>query len=283
MDLQSIIMLLIAIVLAFIPAIAWGYLFYIKDPEPKKWAVFTFLAGMFSVTPIIIYKWSWQYIPNVNIFYYINNIDNHIKIGDFLTIPVSVIISFMFVGVIEEYMKHIVVKYTDKKRFRNIDDVMQFSIIAALGFAFIENIMYFTLIWEKQGFENLIIAFIFRSIFSTFAHVLFSGIYGYYYGIGHFASPIYKDTVGRNRSTLIRMIHSIIHLKGSTIFHEEKVAQGLIVAMSLHALFNIALELNYTLIVIPFLIIGYFYLSYLFDKKEDHKEYGRILNKRTSI
>lgn len=272
----------ISIILASIPAIIWGYLFYIKEPEPKKLALMTFVGGMLSVIPIMIYKWSWHFIPQINIFYYISNVNHQFSIGDLLTIPLSVILSFMFIGIIEEYMKHIVVKYTDRNHFKNVDDVIEFSVIAALGFSFIENILYFIFIWKNQGVENLIVAFIFRSIFSTFAHVIFSGIFGYYYGLAHFASPIYKEMVGRSRPKLITLIHKIIHLKGTTIFHEEKITEGLLVSMTLHAIFNIMLELNFTILIIPFLIIGYVYLSYLFDKKEDHKEYGMIVNERTS-
>jgi len=101
----------------------------------------------------------------------------------------------MIVGVIEEYMKHLSVRATDDDKFMNIDDAIEYSIIAALGFAFIENIMYFYFIWIHQGVDALFISFIFRSIFSTFAHILFSGIYGYFYGIAHFAKPILEESV----------------------------------------------------------------------------------------
>ncbi|OGJ51980.1 hypothetical protein A2335_03065 [Candidatus Peregrinibacteria bacterium RIFOXYB2_FULL_32_7] len=277
MDFILILKIIIAIILAITPIIIWGYLFYIKDPEPRRLILITFIGGMLSVIPIMFYKWTWQYIPKINIFFYLNNFDHHlIQIGDLLTIPISVIFSFMFVGVIEEYMKHAVVKYGDKKYFRNIDDSIEFSIIAALGFAFIENILYFLMIWEHQGVENLVIAFIFRSIFSTFAHILFSGIFGYYYGIANFATPIYQEEILKNRHKIINFLHKCIHLKGETIFKEEKITEGLIISMSLHAVFNIILELDFTILILPFLIIGYLFLSYLFDKKEDHKEYGRI-------
>ncbi len=270
-----------SILLALIPAIVWGYLFYTKAPEPRKWIFLTFFGGMVAVFPIMLYKWSWQYFPELNIFYYLNNFQHHlIKIGDIVTIPMSVIFSFMFVGIMEEYLKHLIVKITDNKNLNNIDDAIEYSIIAALGFAFVENILYFFFIWRGQGLENLIIAFVFRSLFSTFAHILFSGIYGYYYGIAHFASPIYKEKIGRKRPLLVKIFHKIMHMKGSTIFQEEKITEGLLFAMGLHAIFNIILELDFTILVIPFLVIGYFYLSYLFDKKEDHKLYENIVNER---
>src|SRR3989339_895941 len=276
-----ILSIIIAIILALIPVIIWGYLFYIKEPEPKRLILKVFLGGMISIIPIILYKASWQYYPNLNVFLYVDNFKHHfIGIGDIFSIPVSVIFTFMFVGVVEEYMKHFIVKFTDKNNLKNIDDVMELSIIAALGFAFVENILYFLLIWQKQGVQNLIIAFIFRSIFSTFAHILFSGIYGYFYGIARFASPIYKENLIKNRSRFTTLMHKIIHLKGETIFKEEKIVEGLMFSMLLHALFNIVLELDFTILVVPFLIIGYIYLSYLFSKKEDHKEYGRVVGEQ---
>jgi uncharacterized membrane protein len=53
--------------------------------------------------------------------------------------------------------------------------------------------------------------------------------------------------------------------------------EGLLVAMGLHAIFNIALEVGWTFVIVPYLVLGYLLLSYLFDKKENHKRYNRFI------
>lgn len=270
--------ILLCFILACVPAYIWGYIFYKKQPEPRRWVALTFIAGILSVVPIMIYKFSWEFFPKLNVFLYTDNMDHDLLgFSNLVYLPVGVVLAFMFVGVLEEYMKNIVVRKTDRKHLSSIDDAIEFCIIAALGFAFVENMMYFFYIWNYQGFDSLFISFIFRSIFSTFAHILFSGIYGYYYGVAHFATPIWQEEIQQNRHPILRLMHRILHLKGSTLFREEKMMEGLLLAMGLHAFFNVALEVGWTFIIVPYLVIGYLLLSHLFNKKENHKRYNHFI------
>ena len=98
---------------------------------------------------------------------------------------------FLFVGVMEEMMKMSAVHAVDDNRIRHIDDAVMFAILAALGFAFTENILYFYLIWAKQGPENLLFRSYFALFFQPLRIFLFSG-FGYYYGVAHFAKPLLR-------------------------------------------------------------------------------------------
>lgn len=269
--------LLVSMLMASLPAVVWGYIFYKKDPVYAPKAIQTFLLGMSSVLPILLYKWSWDYLPYINIFNYTDAFQNDLISSSLLYLPLGSVFAFMFVGVIEEYMKHIVVKKADRGFFRNIDDAIEFSIIAALGFAFIENILYFYYIWEYNNTQVLLVSFIFRSIFSTFAHILFSGIYGYYYGIAYFADPIWAEEQRKSRHPITNFLHTMLHMKSNRVFCHEMATKGLLMAVLLHAFFNIMLEINITFFMIPFLTLGYMYLSHLFKKKENLKAYGYIV------
>lgn len=274
--------LLLTILLASVPALIWGYIFYKKDPVYRPKAKQTFLLGMVAVLPILLYKWSWNYFPQINIFTYTKGLQ--IDLFDFtpyLFLPVGTVIAFSFVGVIEEYMKHHVVKTIDRGFFRNIDDAIEFSIISALGFAFVENVLYFYYIWTYQGFEILMVSFVFRSIFSTFAHVLFSGIYGYFYGIAYFADPIWSEEIQKKRHPIFNFLHMLFHFKRNRVFATEKVSEGLALAVILHGIFNIMLEMNLTIFMIPFLVFGYSLLDYLFKRKENLKAYGYLVGEKS--
>jgi len=279
--------LVICFFLACFPAYIWGYIYYTKQPEPRRLVMLTFLAGMLSVVPILLYKLSWTFFPSLEVFLYTDKL-SHIEISlfSFLSIPLSVIMAFMFVGLIEEYMKHVAVKVVDDDKFMTIDDAIEYSIIASLGFSFVENIMYFYFIWIGQGIEQFFVAFIFRSIFSTFAHILFSGMYGYYYGIAHFSVPIFQEEMKKNRLWFTQKLHKLTGIRSEKLFHEEKVIEGLLISILLHAGFDVFLEIGWTYIILPYLVIGYLILDYLFDKKEDHINYGKVLegrNKKTSL
>lgn len=275
--------ILATILLACIPAIIWGFIFYKKDEVYRPKAKQTFLLGMTAVVPILLYKWSWNYLPQINVFNYTNNFQADVfDFTPYLYLPVGTLLAFMFVGVIEEYMKHLVVRRADQGFFRNIDDAIEFSIIAALGFAFVENILYFYYIWTYQGVEILMVSFVFRAIFSTFAHILFSGIFGYYYGIAYFAEPIWSEEQRQGRHKVYDFFHKIMHFKGDRVFAREKITEGLFLAVVLHGAFNILLEMNLTFFMIPFLVFGYTFLDYLFKRKENLKAYGYLVGESSS-
>ncbi len=267
-----------SIVLALIPAFIWGYIFYKKNPENKRIILLTFLVGGLAVFPILMYKFAWELFPWINAFrvadFYQNDV---IGFTNIVVLPLSVVITFMLVGIIEEFMKMISVKTVDDDRIKSIDDSMEFFIVAALGFSFVENILYFYNIILHYGPGHLFFPFLFRSSFSTLAHLIFSGILGYYYGIAHFAKPILQEEIRQGRALWTKALHKIFNIKKERLFYEENLFEGLLISIGLHALFNIFLELNATFLIVPFLICGYITLNYLFDKKESHKNYSKVM------
>ncbi|MEK7547671.1 MAG: PrsW family glutamic-type intramembrane protease [Patescibacteria group bacterium] len=274
----QIVQIIGSVILAAIPALFWGHIFYRKSPEGKKLTLLTFLLGALAVFPILLYKYSWNYFPWMNAFKIADNYkDDIIGFSNAVTLPLSIIITFMIVGAIEENMKFSSVKIVDDDEIKNVDDSIEFFIVAALGFAFTENILYFYNIWVMQGTTNLLLPFLFRSAFSTFAHLLFSGLLGYYYGIAHFAKPILQEEIRANRGHWTIWLHKIFNFRSEKMFYQEKLLEGLLLAIGLHALFNIFLEMNMTFMIVPFLIGGYLTLNYLFERKENHKAYGKLL------
>lgn len=267
-----------ATVLAFIPAILWGMLFYIKRPEDRRLSVITFLKGGIAVFPILLYKLSWDYFPWISAYKFADQYSKDIiDLTTFIAIPLSVLITYMFVGILEECMKYFAVTTSNEYKLLTIDDAIEFFIIVALGFSFTENILYFYNIWITKGPENLFYPFLFRSGFSTFAHIMFSGILGYYYGIAHFATPILQEEIRANRHHWTILFHKILSIRKDKLFHQEKMAEGLLIAAGLHALYNIFMEMDWKFLTVPFLVSGYITLSYLFAKKNNHKKYGKLL------
>ena len=275
MSKDAIIKVIFSAFLAIVPAMAWGYIFYKKQIGHKSMSLLTFFSGAFFVVPLLVYKYLWQFFPWINAFAYAHPFkDDFVGFANLTFIPLDVLVTFLIVGVIEEVAKFLAVKTTAHGKIHSIDDAIEFSVTAALGFAFIENIIYFYNIVSLRGVENILYPFIFRSLFSTFAHVMFSGIFGYYYGLAYFAKPIMGDPHQQRRWPIFRTLASIFHFKKDVSFREEKMMQGLLTAISLHALFNIFLEMNWTFLLIPYLTGGFILLSYLLEKKEDNKVYG---------
>lgn len=264
----------LAAVLAIVPACIWGYIFYKKQVGQKSMNMLTFFAGAFFVAPLLLYKFLWQFFPWINAFAYTQNLkDDPVGFASFTLIPLEVLATFLIVGVIEELAKFAAIKFTNEGRIHSIDDAIELSITAALGFAFVENIIYFYNIMTIRGPENLLYPFIFRSLFSTFAHMMFSGILGYYYGLAHFSHELNDDKATSRLWPITKVITKIFKLRKDVGFKDIKMTEGLLIAIGLHALFNIFLEMNWTFLLVPYLTGGYILLSYLLNKKIDNKIY----------
>ena len=221
----KIIKLGLALLLAIVPAAIWGYIFWKKQVGKKSMVLRTFVMGAFFVVPLLAYKSLWQYFPWINAFEYTHPLKNDlVGFASIGFIPLDVIVTFMIVGVIEEVAKLWAVKLTDKKTICSVDDAMEMFIMAALGFSFAENMLYFYNILSSKGIENIMYPFIFRSLFSTFAHVMFSGILGYYYGLAIFATNVVRDK--HNPKDGLSPAFSPKYPVART--HEEKITQVLI-------------------------------------------------------
>jgi len=284
MNIEEIVKLALAAGLAIVPACIWGFIFWKKQVGRKRMSASNFIAGAIFVTPLLVYKGLWQYFPWLNAFQYTHPFkDDLVGFSSFGLVPLDVVLTFMIVGVIEEVTKLWAVKMSDRGRIGSIDDAIEMSIMAALGFSFIENILYFYNIISGRGIDGILYPFIFRSLFSTFAHIMFSGVLGYYYGLALFATDVVKDEHNKKRWLGVRWFARLLHFKAATLFHEEKMAQGLLIAIGLHAVFNIFLEMNWTFALVPFLTGGFIYLNHLLEKVEDHKIYARVDENRNDV
>jgi RsiW-degrading membrane proteinase PrsW (M82 family) len=276
---SAILQIVGSIVLAFAPVFFWLTIFRGKLPQSRKLLLYTFCIGATAVFPILFYKYLWQYFPWLNAFKYTEGFATDvIGIGHIVSIPVTVVLTFFIVGIIEEAMKNVAVRIVDDETTtRDIDDAIELSIVAALGFSFTENIMYFHAIWIQQGPKKLLLPFIFRSVFSSFAHVMFSAIFGYFYGISFFAKPYLLE----NRRTIRwpQFLQRIFHIESAEIFSISKWVEGFVIATTLHAIYNIFLEMNWTFLLVPFLALGYGYVTYLLRKKENHKKFGLLVQR----
>ncbi|OGJ43182.1 hypothetical protein A3I58_00795 [Candidatus Peregrinibacteria bacterium RIFCSPLOWO2_02_FULL_39_10] len=113
--------------------------------------------------------------------------------------------------------------------------------------------------------------YIFRSIFTTCAHMIFSGIFGYYYGIGKFTITLTEQQKITGKSSFItRLISELFSLSLTESFKQKMILKGLFLALFIHATYNYLLQFNAVLPVIIFVVLGFLYLQYLFSRKTGH-------------
>ncbi len=172
---------------------------------------------------------------------------------------------FIIVGMLEEFIKHLVLRFSDEFKIQSVDDALEFAIIVALGFAFVENVLYFRGNIELMG-SDIYLLILMRSTISVSAHVTFSAIFGYFYGVARFGESFYQEVVQASRHKIINKIHQIIHLKIVTLLYQEQMMVGMFCAMGLHAIFNSLLEFQRVDLVIPFLFGLLFIILHLFHR-----------------
>lgn len=208
------------ILIGLLPSFAW-LVFYLKEdphPEPKKLIFETFLAG--AVATFIVF--SIQLPLN----------DWAISIG----IAQYTILSFFILSSIEEIFKFGAARLVVGKHPKDFDepvDAMIYLIVAALGFAAVENIAVALKASGSLTFETITLRF----IGATLLHTISSGLLGYYWAL------------------------SLIRKKRWLLF------KGIALATALHVVFNY-LILMYEPVVVPtaLLMVAALFILYDFEK-----------------
>jgi len=291
-------MLLFFIAAAAIPALAAIY-FMMRaghlDKTHKKLLIRTALFGMAGV-PIVI-GIDFLLKKYVGLDLNLLTSENASELYQFDKKPLEILYNMftggivlkVFLGIsamafIEEYVKHLVVKEVDwnQKGFNRIIDGVEFSMAAAVGFAFVENVVFFFII--KNHFldiNEILPALMVRAILGTAAHVMFSGIFGYYYGKAKFVGHTRKMHSKHVRKLWHFHVHKAFKVRWYRFKHfiqgknlhqhivdelhqDELIAEGLLIAIFLHAIFNFALTLGVGYLVVPFLALEYIFISHEF-------------------
>ncbi|OGZ33926.1 MAG: hypothetical protein A2Y98_00415 [Candidatus Portnoybacteria bacterium RBG_19FT_COMBO_36_7] len=172
-----VIYLLYAI-FGLLPSVIW-LLFYLrkdKHPEPNRMVVKIFLWGMLmgplAILAELFIKWLMNPVDLANFIDILrtNAKDSYLFIGIVFVAPV-----------VEEIVKYAVVHFAVLKNpdFDEPIDLMLYMIIAALGFAAIENLL---LIFQTPlpALDKVITLAALRFVSATFLHALSSGLLGYW-------------------------------------------------------------------------------------------------------
>lgn len=165
-------------VLGFIPSLIWLAFYLRKDkhPEPNSMVIRVFIWGMLLAPLAVVLEMAliWLLDPGLDP---LTILSKRMENG-FLKI---ILISALIPALVEEYLKYSVVKHKVLKNpeFDEPVDAMLYCIIAALGFAAVENLLILFQsplmpIGQALGTISL------RFLGATFVHALASGLVGYW-------------------------------------------------------------------------------------------------------
>ncbi|MBI4975565.1 PrsW family intramembrane metalloprotease [Candidatus Peregrinibacteria bacterium] len=242
--------------------IVWLFLAFSKTEKSRKVLLLVFGLGCLTAPFLLYVQYLWDLFPQFNLSYFIeSNITSPNK---------QFIAMFILFAAMEEIVKMYVIRKIDEKTLLidTLGNAIRYSTASALGFSFVENVYYLYQFGPTASTGDLITMYFFRSIFTTCAHMIFSGIFGYHYGIGKFSIDITKQqTISGERSKISGIIGKIFNLPTSQAYQQKMILKGLFLAVSIHATYNYLLQFNLIIPVVIFVILGYLYLRYLLSRK----------------
>lgn len=324
----------IASIVAIIPVIIWCRLFLSYHKERTAIVLLAFFAGMLSTAPILFYSELTNRGIELNFFlfrivpvHFGSSSEQFVAESIFKNftgthaIVLTTLMTYLMVGLIEEISKYWVLRHSSRDFFRSIDDVLQLSIIVALGFAFAENIVnpsYFVGFVQKYllapggpQWGTFIGSTVGRSVLTVMVHVLSTGVIGYFFGLAFFASPLIRDQFQRGTfHPIFESVHRLLSLRTERMYARCHILFGLTVAIVLHGLFDFIVTLpdvlpgnpstvgqllgsppqsflsSISITLLPsilYVVGGFWLLAYLFERKEDMKEFGQVVETQAFV
>lgn len=241
----------------------------------KKYTFIAFALGAMSVFLVLLINFVGDLVPQLDVFNLVAQTNLSAK-QKFLAL-------FLFIAVVEEIGKFLVVLYIDKstKLINSIHEAIRYSVAAALGFAFAENIHYFYSFGFEIALYQFLALFTFRSIITVCGHLTFSGIFGNYYGMSKFSKSFAtQEHWGDLKKMDKRAMDDKVLVKRASKFQKLTIAKGLLFAVILHTGFNFFLEQGMITNVLWLIGIGLVFLIYLYRRRSG---YISLIYRRSKI
>lgn len=226
--------LILYIIFGALPSLIWLFYYLRKDihPEPKKMIMKVFFWGALATIPALIFQIFFS--EALNQFQYLSVFYSP-EISAYLPSINSLVKWFLVIALTEEVVKYLVVRWVifGSGELDEPLDIMLYMVVAALGFAALENVLYLF-----SPIDNLSLAAVLqititvsflRFIGATFLHTLCSGLLGYFMAL--------SSLRGKHRFRL--------------------TALGLALAVGLHGLYDFSIiNLHYPFnVIVPALVI----------------------------
>lgn len=183
---------IIAFLLSLLPAGFFIYLWYLRnrDRSVPAWSIaLAFVTGMFLVIPAFqledISERLWRIISPSTAHFFAGPI---LPIQSWIDVLLPAIGTFVVVATVEEGLRYIVMRVWLKYStlVDQVFDGLLLGLAVGLGFATLENTLYFLGLFREGSYDTLVFVFFLRFMISTLAHVSFAGLMGTLVTQGYF-------------------------------------------------------------------------------------------------
>ncbi len=175
---------IIAFLLALLPAGLFLWLWYLRRhdrPVPGQTIALAFGVGLALVIPAFwiedFARGLWQIISPGTVHHFEGAV---LPLLSPLDVLLPALATFLIVALTEESLRYIVLRFWVRQS-RNIDQVFDglvLGVAMGIGFATLENTVYFLNLFQQGNFDTLVFVFFLRFMISTLAHISFGGLMG---------------------------------------------------------------------------------------------------------
>lgn len=249
---------IIAFLLALLPAGFFIWLWYLRRHSrsvPARTVALAFIGGLAIVLPAFwmedLAERLWQVISPATAHFFAGAALPLMRVSDILLPAFG---TFAIVAIIEEGMRYGLMR-TWIKRSRVVDQVFDgllIGVAVGLGFATLENTIYFLGLFRDGSFDTLVFVFFLRFIISTLAHISFSGLMG---------------------ALIARGIFDLFNGRAFLI-------SAFLIPWFLHGLYDLLLGINYGVYAVLVLLPPLLILIYWTNRRDFfvvHRKNGRFL------
>ena len=204
------------ILLSFIPSLFWLFFYFFYSPQfttSRGILAAVFFGGIVAaLAAAFIERWGVGLLPGhtlsvLNQYFFLEPPQDPVKLG------ILALFTFLFIAPVEEFLKFSLLFFFIKrfpKHLNQIIDGIKFGIVVGLGFAVLENGVYFYPHLISGETATLLKIFFLRFFVATLGHSLYTGVLGYYVGLGHFYR-LYRGKFIRNGLILAILIHGLFN------------------------------------------------------------------------
>jgi len=186
---DSIAIIIIAGLLSLLPVVILLWIYYVRERQPTvRGATMArfFALGMLCVALAVALERAvytlWKTLsPTTSNVFFIEGISfSHLP-----SLVPAMVVSFGVIALIEESVRYLVMRlsFDRTQDFDQLIDSIQYGFVLGLGFAFVENTLYFLRLFQSLDFDTLVVVFFLRFLISTVGHMAFGGVMGYCLGM----------------------------------------------------------------------------------------------------
>lgn len=255
---ENISVIIVAALLSLLPVVLLFWAYYLRERTPTvPGRVITrfFAAGMFTVLPALVLETGAHTVVGE-----VSPVLASAFFAEFFALNVArdlflaFLVSFMVIALVEEGLRYLFLRllFARSEEINQTVDGLQVGVASGIGFAFVENTLYFLRLLERLDFDTLAVVFFLRFLISTFGHIAFGGVMGL----------------------------ELTHALARPLERRSRLVRAFVLPWAMHGLFDFLLSVRlsaYTVLLLLIPLIGLWQLAHAPQLHEQFRIRGRFL------